>query len=220
MSSKYAVALLVVGQLIVRALRAITSKFSKDERLRFVAVQAAFESIAERVKVAEQALREASARAALADEAQDNATRTLAEALAAEGFDRFNPFKVFGLPSPTAISRQDELGQATTLKLLAKKVLEHPDAKVRSRKAAVAAQKTADAMVEAVAAHAAASSEHAALMAERNHSLPEEWRSALAELKAAIRYGDMKEKTKNYDAVFGGLPKARKGKKPVVAPPQ
>lgn len=60
-------------------------------------------------------------------------------------------------------------------------------------------------MFEAGAARVLAGTEHAAIRLQRDQTLPSEWRIALAELRAAIRYGDVKEKTQHYDAVFGQL---------------
>ena len=62
--------------------------------------------------MAEHVAAETTARLLRCDDTQGEAARHLANMLAMQRFDRFNPFRAFGLPSPYALTRQPHLDEA------------------------------------------------------------------------------------------------------------
>lgn len=198
---------------VIRSLRAVTSKYSKEERAAFMATQKALLEAVERVKVFDLALKEATARVMLADEALDDACRDLAKALASEGFDRFNPFKVFGFLAPSDFTDLDRSTQATGALTLAKRIAAHADTKAGSRKAASLVAIKAQVTLDAEVARSDASLAHTQAIVQRDQTLPNEWQAAVTALRAAIRYGDLKEKTSHYATVFSALIKPTPKKK-------
>jgi len=201
------------GVKVIRSLRAVTSKYSKEERAAFIATQSALQEAVERVKVFELKLKEATARVTLADDALDAGCRDLATALAGEGFDRFNPFKGFGFEAPSEFTELKRVTQATAALSLVKRVAAHAETKADSRKAAALVATLAETTLEAESARSDASLERTQAMVHRDKTLPREWQAALTALRAAIRYGDLKEKTSHYTSVFSTLVKPRSQKK-------
>lgn len=201
------------GVAVVRSLSAVRSKYSKEEREVFIATQRALEQAAEHVKVLDLAVQEATARVTLADDALDAACRDLATALASEGFDRFNPFKSFGVNAPSALTGLNLLTQTSAASMLAKRVAGHEEARAGSRKAAAAVSMKAQAALDAEATRSDVALQRALSIARRDKTLPVEWQAALTALRAAVRYGDLKEKTSHYTAVFSSLNKPRAKKK-------
>ncbi len=71
----------------------------------------------------------------------------------------------------------------------------------------------------AVQPNSTTEAEHAAAIIQRDETLPDAWQEALTELRAAVRYGDIKEKTANYELVFRSMVDRPKKKKAIEGEP-
>ncbi len=213
--------LLMAGRMILVPLQALTSKFIEAAIAPFLKAHQALEEADGLVDEAELAVEAASRASAAADEVQDAAALVLAAALAGDGFNRANPFKAFGAMAPSRLVNQGDLVEARSLTGLAAAVLAHPKAGAESKRLAVAVDRAADAMTKAALHHEECVAARVAAVKHRDQTLPGQWRKALSNVKAAVRYADLIEGTSNYASVFSGVNKAlatARSKRKVIAP--
>jgi len=198
-----------MGRLILAPLQLINSKYVRVPRDAFVRTFQALETAERAVDDAEAVLQKATNALALADATQDEAVNTLATHLAGDGFNRTNPFKEFGAPAPAKLVKQSVMTEAATLITLAPRVAAHPKASAASKRAAAKMHEAATAARAASNVQALAQQKRSGAIDARDSDLPKQFRVALTNLKAAVRYGDSIEQTTNYVAVFRGSSKPR-----------
>jgi len=194
--------------MILGPIQMLSSKLVKEWVAPFLKAQERLEKADLLVDEAELAVHRASLAVAAADEVQDAAALELASALAGDGFDRGNPFKAFGAMAPSKLVNQGVLVEARSLTALAAAVLAHPKPSAASRRAATAVERAARAMTATSQQHAERISARVAAVKQRDQTLPADWRSALADLKTAIRYADLVESTTHYASIFAGVNRA------------
>ncbi len=194
--------LLLVGRMILGPLQGLTSKLVKKARAGFLKVHQALEVAETAVDDAESAAHASGLAVAEADAAQDASVGVLATALSGDGFGRLNPFKGFGVSSPSKLCAMGTLDEANTLMALAQAVAAHPEARADSRRAAIAANRAAQAAKTAVQRHQKNVEARSKAITLRDQTLPMEWKEAFNNLKAAVRYADITEGTSHYDMVF------------------
>jgi hypothetical protein len=200
--------MLMLGRMILGPLLKLPSKVVKAAIVPFLKAQQAMEAADSVVDEAERALHDASVAAAAADAVQDRAVLALATALSGDGFSRSNPFKAFGAPSPSKVTNQASLVEAKTLTALAAAVVAHPKAGAVSKRAAADAQRAAQAMTDASMQLAKCRVARAAAVSSRDLTTPKQWREALNDLKAVVRYADVVDGTDHYASVFSSVNKA------------
>ncbi len=206
----------LAGRMILTSLRAVTSKYVKEERAAFERAQDALEGADARARTVDKEVKEAVDRSRLADQAQDDATHALAARLAGDDFDRRNPFKVLGVVSPSVLVTKAPVVQAQTLLRMAQELEADPSAKAESQKAALTAAAAANAVLEANKQKAQANLTRSKRRIEDQH-LTVEWQQALTNLREALRYADNREGTDVYDFVFAQLNEAKAQAKRRVA---
>ena len=212
--------MLALGRLIIAALSAVTSKCTLAARDAFTKAYLALVEAEATVKSAERSVALAAQAVRAADEAQDRATLDLATKMSGDGFGRLNPFKAFGVVNPSRLVIQGHVAQANVLIALAEHVSAHPDASPQTKKAVAVVDRAARAVKKTENTRQAAVKRRADAIHARDASLPNAFSTALADLRAAIRYSDYLEKTAHYPEVFGGLRKVRaKKSRPAVQDP-
>ncbi len=202
----------LAGRMILTPLRDVGSKLVKEERAEFERMQAALERADVHALSVDKMVKQAIAKSKLADEAQDAATLALASRLIGDDFDRHNPFKVFGLGSPSLVVKKTTVSQAQTLVRLAAAVEADPRAKTESKKAARVAAAAANAALEANSQKVQAHLARTKLRIEEDQ-LATDWQHALTNVREALRYADHKEDTELYEVVFAELNHAKRSSK-------
>lgn len=195
-----------IGVSVVSSVASSTSKYVKSDRAAFIRVQRLLQGAVDTVERLEGALAEAASTVMAADDKQDAAVLSLASKLPADGFPRMNPFASFVTVSP---SRMLLLGVAHEARVgieLAKKVVASSKAGAESKRAAEVVRSAAEEVLEAERQRREAEVRHRDAVANRDE-VNADWRVALTNLRAAIRYADVREGTNEYDRVFKGLVK-------------
>ena len=200
--------LLMLGRMILGPLQKLTSKVVKAAVAPFVQAHEALEAADAVVDEADREVHAANIAAAEADEVQDRAVLVLAAALAGDGFNRTNPFKAFGAPAPSKLSNQGALVEAKALTALAAAVLAHPKASAETKRAATDAARAAEVMTDASMRQSRAVAKRSASATARDRTIPGQWRAALTDLKAVVRYADVVDGTDNYVRIFASVNKA------------
>jgi hypothetical protein len=152
-----------------------------------------------------------------ADALQDSLIDELATALAADGFNRINPFK--GL-SPSSPSRLKDLGDAAEAKAaqsLARSVSKSKQASPKSKAIATRLDKAAAQVLALVVKVATADKATTAKRTSRN-ALLNEWTKAYGLLKLAAKLVKNEGDPVPFDTLFPAAPKKSKPKAPPAAP--
>lgn len=190
-----------LGERVVRALVGLDSRHVKVERAAFVALQRALEAADNEVFEANARVEGAARTLAEADQHQEAGVEALASQLVADGFDRFNPFKTFGARSPARVRALGMVREAHVVQALAKKVLANGRARAESKQVATTLSAAAERVLQASYAHREAVVLRRQSIVQRD-SLNAEWQTALTNLRASIRYADLREGTHEYARVF------------------
>ncbi len=200
---------LAVGQLIIAALIAVTSKLTKAARDTFTKVFTALTQAEEAVKTADALVEDVTQRCQAADDAQGRATLELATKMSGDGFGRLNPFKAFSVVNPSKVRSLGHSNEADVLIGLAARVRVHHQSSTATKKAAVDVERTAKAMKAVDAERLKALDKRAAAVKHRD-GLHSSYAAALTNLRSSIKYADYAEQTSHYLNVFPRVVRPKK----------
>ena len=204
---------LALGQIIIAALVAVSSKLIKVPRDAFTKAFRALADAEAAVTEAEARVDVETARCQAADEEQDRATIELATKMSGDGFGRLNPFKSFGIANPSKLCNMGDAEEAEIVIGLSARVMVHPKTSPATQKAAARVDHAAKNMREADAARRKALDARAAAIDHRNGDLQKTYAVALTNLRSAVKYADYAENTAHYVNVFPRVRRAKKKKK-------
>ncbi len=210
---------LALGQLIVAALVAVTSKLTKPARDAFMRAFNALADAEAAVTATEAQVAVVTALCQTVDDEQDRATRELAARMSGDGFGRINPFKLFDVASPSTVCSLGDSAEADIVLDLSARVMVHPKSGLSTKKAAASLARAATAMKKADADRTKALVARAAAIERRDSSdLPRALSVAITNLRSSIKYADYVEKTAHYRNVFPRAARATKKPAPVPVP--
>jgi hypothetical protein len=189
------------GQEVLLAAKQVDTKPVVKRFTAFRTCQSAYVRHDEKVKRAVEAETEQERRLGEKDAAQDEAVDGLAASLAGDGLPRTNPFKPFGVASPSVLKITDAVEEAKTIIKLAGKIAKYAGASARSRAAAKKAANAARAVLAAAEPLPALRKKVTAAMTARGALAPA-WEKAFAVLKRAARTAQDDGAPGLYDALF------------------
>ncbi len=201
---------LAIGQIIITALVAVTSKIIKVPRDAFIRAFRALADAEAAVTKADALVEKETALCVAADEEQDRAAIDLATKMSGDGYGRLNPFKSFGVDNPSKLCGMGDVTEAEIAIGLCARVIVHPKSSPATKKAAATLDRAAKKVKEAAPPRRKALEARAAAVDHRDGELQREYAVALANLRAAVKYADYVENTAHYLNVFPRVPKTKK----------
>ena len=209
---------LELGAAVLAAAHALDTRPIKDRLARFERAHHTYATAYAKVETAEEQLRAAQVRVAERDVDQDKAVEAVTRALVADGRDRFNPFAVFGLPSPGAIVRLPIADEMATIGRLVSAIQQDKMASKATLQAAQAVDKAARAVEQALAPidKPTAAVREARQMRD---ATTQGWEIAYAALRRDAQAATAEGAAGLYPALFGATARpAAKASKPAPVP--
>ena len=197
-----------IGASLLSAARAVDTGLVKKRLARFERQHRRYVEAQRKVVVIQRELHAAPARLAERDGVQDEAVETLARALVGDGHLRRNPFRSFGAPSPSKLSRLPFAEQAEAVHRLVRAVRRNPPLSGPTSRAVRAADTAARAVEEAIV-RVASVEETARAARQTRDAMRRDWHAAYRALERGARAAADEGAPQLHAMLFARLPVAR-----------
>jgi hypothetical protein len=206
-----------IGNALLEAAKTVDTKPVKTQLTAFQARHKAWLAAHAKTMTAKAREQELRLNRSELDAKQDLAVDALAAALAGDGFDRLNPFKSFGGPSPSRLKEMGDEQEAVRAIALAAAVQKDKKASAATRKAAQVLAAAAKPVIDASKAVVPAA---ATATAQRNQreALVSGWGKAYALLRMAAKLEEDSGGAPLYSTLFPTVsrPKRKPAPRPVT----